>query len=176
MRLNCFAIAALLGCAGAFPPTIRSKAKALTAAVDQSFSLYAIGAAVNFSEISYNQLTYANGSAYIGMVKYAQYSEPLVMNGVDTLYFTSIHQAPSGIQFMYIDPGAMHVAFTQPYQDRPAANVLSGFNATTDGDLSYNGTQKWFACETADAGTRRIQYGECAGGWSVSLSQFYTCV
>ena len=64
----------------------------------------------DLSTIQTYKLSYANSSAFIGMIKYEDYSEPLVLSGAPGvgssnaggLTFLSIHSAPTGAQYGYI--------------------------------------------------------------------------
>ena len=68
-----------------------------------------IGGGFDINYLQTFRLSYANSSAYIGQIKYQEYSEPLVVQGADIagaqdgLYFLSIHSAPTGGQQMVSD-------------------------------------------------------------------------
>lgn len=127
-------------------------------AVDGNFAL-TIGEEGLF-DLSYLQtykLSYANDSAFIGQVKYQQYSEPLVVSGAkvtgDTiggLSFLSQHQAPTGYQYGYIMPGVTApLQFTVPHTggEVPKGAATTGFSFSGGGPLLWNGKNHFYACQ-----------------------------
>jgi hypothetical protein len=98
------------------------------------------------------RVSYANSSAYLGGIKYATYSEPLVVanftsqsNGIS---FTSIHASPTGFQQMYIDPqNSKPVGFSIPHGSSPQGVTTTGFSFGDDGSLLNNGANLFYACQ-----------------------------
>jgi hypothetical protein len=102
-------------------------------------------------------LSYANTSAYLGQIKYQEYSEPLVVSGAGVnnasngLSFLSIHQAPTGYQEMYIVPHQTQpVGFSVPHGGTPAGVRTTGFGFNNAGILMNNRRNLFFACQNAE--------------------------
>jgi len=117
----------------------------------------------NLFDLNYLQtykLSYANESAFIGQVKYQQYSEPLIVSGAmvapDTdggLGFLSEHSAPTGFQYGYILPGmTAPLRFTTPHTGGavPDGAATTGFRFSGGGPLMYNDENKFYACQGPD--------------------------
>jgi hypothetical protein len=113
----------------------------------------------DFDTIQTYKLAYANNSAFVGEIKYQQYSEPLVLSGAkvapDTaggLSFLSYHSAPTGYQYGYITPGeSTPLQFTVPHTggETPNGASTTGFAFTgRAGALQHNGQNKFFACQS----------------------------
>lgn len=130
-------------------------------AVDGNFGL-SVGeeGLFDLSEVQTFKFSYANNSAYFGEIKYQQYSEPLVLNGAqvagDTtggLNFLSIHAAPTGSQFAYIEPTkTTPLQFTVPHTggEMPADAVSTGFYFSGGGPLMWNGQNNFWACQNPE--------------------------
>jgi hypothetical protein len=99
-----------------------------------------------FTDILYPNVYYANNSAYIGQIRYAEYSEPLIISAEGS--FLSQHQAPTGFVSAYVYPGETQpLQFTIPHGAIiPEGASAQGFNFT--GNLwGVNGTTNaWVAC------------------------------
>ncbi|KAA8899935.1 hypothetical protein FN846DRAFT_959705 [Sphaerosporella brunnea] len=107
----------------------------------------------------WNNVMFANGSAYIGNVKYSIESEPLLMTGGSPKYahtFTSFHSAPTGWRTFYVLVNeSAPVGFTMPHSGSiPAGAQYVGFGVA-DGNLQLdvgNGPEeKWAACKVPEA-------------------------
>ena len=103
-----------------------------------------------YTQVMYTNLMFANNSAYIGQIRYEQYSEPLIINAEGG--FTSQHQSPTGFTAAYVFPGqTAPLGFTTPHGGLfpPAGASSVGFNFT--GQLwGVNGTtSNWVACPIA---------------------------
>ena len=103
------------------------------------------------------RLSYANTSAYLGQIKYQEYSEPLVVSGAgvngasDGLSFLSIHSSPTGFQEMYVVPHETQpVGFSVPHGGAPAGVRTSGFSFGPGGNLLNNGKNLFYACQNAE--------------------------
>jgi len=145
---------ALLGLATAAPHAKRQ-------AADVNFGLsVGLEGIFDISEVQTFKFSYANNSAYFGEIKYQQYSEPLVLNGAkvagDTtggLSFLSIHAAPTGSQYAYIEPTkTAPLQFTVPHTggEMPADAVSTGFYFSGGGPMLYNGDNKFWACQNPE--------------------------
>ena len=128
-------------------------------AVDGNFAL-TIGeeGLFNLDYLQTYKLSYANNSAYIGQIKYQEYSEPLIVNGCkvapDTeggIDFLSQHSAPTGAQYGYIMPGVTApLSFTVPHTggEMPNGAVSTGFYFSGGGPLLFKGKNKFYACQS----------------------------
>jgi len=145
---------ALLGLATAAPHAKRQS-------TDANFGLsVGLEGIFDISEVQTFKFSYANNSAYFGEIKYQQYSEPLVFNGAkvagDTtggLGFLSIHSAPTGFQFAYIEPAkTAPLQFTVPHTggEMPTDAVSTGFYFSGGGPMLYNGENKFWACQNPE--------------------------
>lgn len=104
-----------------------------------------------FNQILYTQLYYANSSAYIGQIRYAEYSEPLIIDAGGS--FLSQHQAPTGFQYAYVFAGqSTPISWTVPHGPViPEGASAIGFNFT-NGLWGVNGTtNKWALCPVSFA-------------------------
>ena len=130
-------------------------------AVDGVFGLsVGLEGLFDISELQTFKFSYANNSAYFGQIKYQQYSEPLVVSGAmvgsDTtggLSFLSIHSAPTGYQYAYIEPNiTAPMGFTAPHTggEMPADAVSTGFSFSGGGPLLWNGENKFWACQNPE--------------------------
>jgi hypothetical protein len=165
-------------------------------AVDGNFGL-AVGLEGIF-DLNYLQtykVSYANNSAFLGQVKYQQYSEPLVVSGAlvagDTdggLSFLSEHQAPTGSQYAYILPGVTApLQFTTPHTggEMPNGASATGFKFSGGGPLMHNNKNLFYACQGPDQaaintyqiwwkGGKQLPLGvECKG--PIGLNQIDPC-
>lgn len=120
------------------------------------FGLSIGGAAFDINYLQSYRLSYANSSAYIGQIKYQEYSEPLVVQGAningaaDGLSFLSIHAAPTGFQQMYVVPHQTQpVGFSVPHGGPPPGVRTTGFSFGPAGNLLNNGRKLFYACQNA---------------------------
>ena len=130
-------------------------------AIDGLFGL-SVAADNNFdiSSILYPKLSFANGSAYFGEVKYQFYSEPLVLSGAGVagdvnggLSFLSIHSSPTGYQYGYIRPNATApMGFSVPHTGGviPVDAVSTGFSFSGGGPLVWEGKNQFWACQNPE--------------------------
>ena len=128
-------------------------------AVDGNFGL-SIGDTGDFTlgDLQTYKLSYANDSAYLGEIKYQIYSELLVVSGAmvgnDTeggLSFLSLHAAPTGYQYGYIQPAeTAPLGFSVPHTGGvvPQGAVTTGFSFSAGGPLVWNGNNKFYACQS----------------------------
>ena len=97
-----------------------------------------------------------NNSAYFGMIKYEQYSEPLVVSGAKIagntdsgLDFMSIHSASMGSQNSFVEPRGRRLCSSpcrmQAERCLPM-RVSIGFSFGGGGPLMWNGENKFWAC------------------------------
>jgi len=106
-------------------------------------------------DVLYNDLMYANGSAYIGNIKYSVCSEPLLLSGGNkSASFTSIHSTPTGWQNMYIYcEESKPIGFTIPHSGAIPTNASTIGFTECDGLLKFdrgNGPEGlWKACPAA---------------------------
>ena len=143
------AAAGLLASATAAPLEARQNA-------NDGFGLSITGAGFDANYLQSYRLFYANSSAYIGQIKYQEYSEPLVVQGAgingasDGLTFLSIHSAPTGFQEMYVIPHETQpVGFSVPHGSPPASVRTTGFSFGPAGNLRNNGNRLFYACQNA---------------------------
>lgn len=120
------------------------------------FGLSITAAQFDINYLQSFRLFYANSSAYIGQIKYQEYSEPLVVQGAningaaDGLSFNSIHSAPTGFQQMYVVPHQTQpVGFSVPHGGPPAGVRTTGFSFGPAGNLRNNGRKLFYACQNA---------------------------
>jgi hypothetical protein len=129
--------------------------------VDGNFGLsVGLEGLFDLSDVQTFKFSYANNSAYFGEIKYQQYSEPLVVSGAqvagDTLgglSFLSIHSAPTGYQYGFIEPTkTAPLQFTVPHTggEMPADAVSTGFAFSGGGPLLWNGQNKFWACQNPE--------------------------
>lgn len=137
------AAASILAIASAAPLEDRQTA--------DGFSLSVTANQFDANYLSTYRLSYANSSAYIGQIKYQEYSEPLVLTGGSGgLTFESIHSAPTGSQQMYIIPHETQpVGFSVPHGTAPAGVRTTGFSFGPAGNLLNNGKKLFYACQNA---------------------------
>jgi hypothetical protein len=135
----------------------------------------------------WNNVMFANGTAYVGDIKYSIYSEPLLSNfpppslfltdggknivtgGKDALAhtFTSFHQTPTGWQTLYVlADQSRGMGFSTPHSASfPEGAVYRGFGAGHGGFLVLDrggggGVQElWVACRVSEAAAR--------GSWAI---------
>jgi hypothetical protein len=145
------AAAGLLSTTFAAPLTERQNA-------NDGFGLSIGGGRFDANYLQTFRLSYANTSAYIGQIKYQEYSEPLVVQGAgidgaqgDGLSFLSIHSAPTGSQMMYVVPHQTQpVGFSVPHGGAPQGVRTTGFSFGPGGNLLNNGLNLFYACQNAE--------------------------
>ncbi|KAI5821419.1 hypothetical protein BZA77DRAFT_299518 [Pyronema omphalodes] len=127
-----------------------------TAAQDTTASSrYQLSVQTQLPNVVYPTLMFANGSAYIGNIKYNTYSEPLLLSGLNPTYgniFTSFHSSPTGWQTFFVyENQTRPISFTVPHSGYvPPGAKTTGFGVF-DGrfQLKSNGkiSEKWIACQ-----------------------------
>ncbi|KAH7407792.1 hypothetical protein BKA64DRAFT_775870 [Cadophora sp. MPI-SDFR-AT-0126] len=99
-----------------------------------------------------SQVSFANETLWIGYTKYKQDSEPFCPVTGSQLSFTSWHQTPTGWQNPYIFSNkTAPVQFTTAhghYVPEGASSVGFGFDG--DGKWTFEGQNKFVACQTKD--------------------------
>ncbi|CCX30324.1 hypothetical protein FPQ18DRAFT_313528 [Pyronema domesticum] len=122
---------------------------------------YQLSVETQLPGVVYPTLMFANGSAYIGNIKYNTYSEPLLLSGLNPQYgngFTSFHSSPTGWQTFFVyENQTRPISFTVPHSAYiPAGAATTGFGVF-DGNfkLQSNGkiSEKWIACQVSKAAT-----------------------
>jgi len=116
----------------------------------------------------WSNVMFANGTAYIGDIKYSVYSEPLLITGGKNALahtFTSFHQTPTGWQTLYVlADQSREMGFSTPHSAFfPKGAVYKGFGAR-GGFLVLNrgggGVQElWVACRVSEAAA--------SGSWAI---------
>ena len=156
--LSTLAAALLASTATAIPV---QSSKRQTTDTDPTFGLtVGLEGLFDISDLQTFKLSYANNSAYFGMIKYQSYSEPLVMTGAKTagdttggLSFLSVHSAPTGWQYGFIEPNkTAPLQFTVPHAggETPADAVSTDFYFSGGGPLMWNGENKFWACQNPE--------------------------
>ena len=144
-----YTTALLAALASILPLTL---AAPLTQRQSSTFGLSISGGRFDLNQLQTLRLSYANSSAYLGEIKYQEYSEPLVVSGGSGgLTFQSIHQAPTGEQEMYVVPGETQpVGFSVPHGGAPPGVSTTGFSFGPLGNLNWEGKNKFWACQNAE--------------------------
>ncbi|EXJ63413.1 uncharacterized protein A1O5_11462 [Cladophialophora psammophila CBS 110553] len=150
------AAAAFLGLTTA-APVEAPEVSDLEARDPNTYDLAIGGGRFNMGELQSYSLFYANGSAYIGQIKYQTYSEPLIVSGArggsDRITFQSIHSSPTGWQNMYVVPRqSKPIGFSPPHGSAPVGTRTNEFSFTWNGSLQNHGRNFFYACQDA-AGT-----------------------
>ncbi|KAI5847594.1 hypothetical protein BZA05DRAFT_126975 [Tricharina praecox] len=116
----------------------------------------------------WNNVMFSGGNAYVGNVKYASSSEPLLLSGGSPSYgisFTSFHATPTGWRTLYVFANASApLAFTTPHSASiPAGAQTVGFGSW-DGkfqlDTGSGPAEMWVACKSPET--------EASGSWKIN--------
>ncbi|KAF8545319.1 hypothetical protein BDD12DRAFT_721696 [Trichophaea hybrida] len=116
----------------------------------------------------WSKLMYANGSAYVGNIKYSIFSEPLELFAGLSNIFTSIHSPPTGWRTFYVYANeSKPIGLTTPHSGFiPIGAQTTGFKKVKELFLLDRGTGKgpegrWKACpvpENIEQGTWGIYW------------------
>jgi len=74
-----------------------------------------------------------------------------VAGNSDGLSFLSIHSSPTGYQYAYVVPHQTQpIGFSLPHGSAPPTVRTTGFDFDSNGTLTNNGLNLFYACQNAD--------------------------